>query len=187
MIECVCVRALRWVAALTALVAVPAYADYTVLPGPAPVPPAASIPTETPAGPDHTQARIPTAVAGTTENRLSGENGGARRSATGSTYGAPLPLIRSFEGRTPVFSDDGIAAGPSSVIITNNAAITVRTKTGLLVAEISQTAFWNPVAQPNENRGDVRVLFDAGSSRFFISALGRVCATTPCGEIVHLQ
>lgn len=84
-------------------------------------------------------------------------------------------LNASFEGVDAIghYLDQGIAAGPTSVVLSNNGSVTIRDKTGTLVASTSLRDFFSLVRVPGENTvGDVRVVFDARDNRFFLVADG---------------
>ena len=74
--------------------------------------------------------------------------------------------------------DPVLAAGPTTVILSTNGSVTIRDKTGALVASTSLAGFFSPVMAPGENAFDPRVLFDTGSNRFFLSAVGKNTNTT---------
>ena len=84
--------------------------------------------------------------------------------------------------------DESIAAGPEVLILTNNGTITLRQKTGTVIATSSLSSFFDTVRQSTEHPFDIRVLFDEETRRFFVSATGNNggagCVTEPC--ISHL-
>ena len=107
----------------------------------------------------------------TLASRVAG--GTSRITDSDSVTSAPLPLITDFQGHSLVgaFIDESIAAGPISLVLTNNGSVTIRSKAGAMVANTTLFSFFSTVTQPGEGVGDVRALFDPLSGRFFISAL----------------
>jgi len=89
--------------------------------------------------------------------------------------------ITSFNGinYTGGFPPDPVmAAGPTNLVLSTNGSVTIRDKTGTLVASTSLAAFFSSVRAAGENAFDPRVLFDTGSNRFFLSAVGKNTNTT---------
>jgi len=96
------------------------------------------------------------------------------------TPSAPV-LTTSFNGinYTGSFPPDPVmAAGPTNLVLSTNGSVTIRDKTGTLVASTSLLAFFGSVRASGENTFDPRVLFDTGSNRFFLAAVGRIANTT---------
>lgn len=102
----------------------------------------------------------------------------------GGSLSEALTLLASFDGvASPPGAwhmDDNIAVGPSSVLLIANYALTLRNKSGTLIASTSNTDFFRTVRTPDEWVGDPRLLFDPGSQRFFYVADGSVKSNQPC-------
>ncbi len=105
--------------------------------------------------------------------------------------GEPQPnapsLLTNFNGidYTGLIPPDPVlAAGPSNLVLVTNGRVTIRDKTGVLVDSRSLEAFFGSVRVTGENAFDPRVVFDPGSSRFFLSATGRInvpgCTPATC-------
>ncbi len=96
--------------------------------------------------------------------------------------GVPSPrapaLLTSFSGiaYTGFFPPDPVlAAGPTNLVLSTNGSVTIRDKTGTLMASTSLAAFFTSVRATGENTVfDPRVVFDSGSQRFFLSAAGQL-------------
>lgn len=78
----------------------------------------------------------------------------------------------SYTGWIP--PDPVIAAGPSNLVLVTNGSVTIRTKTGTLVASTSLEAFFGSARASGENAFDPKVVFDTGSNRFFLEAIGQL-------------
>ncbi|MBI2987903.1 MAG: hypothetical protein HYY45_14160 [Deltaproteobacteria bacterium] len=78
----------------------------------------------------------------------------------------------SYTGWIP--PDPVLAAGPSNLVLVTNGSVTIRNKTGGLVASTSLEDFFSSVRASGENAFDPKVVFDVGSNRFFVAALGRI-------------
>jgi len=95
--------------------------------------------------------------------------------------GEPEPsapaLITDFNGIdfTGSFPPDPVvAAGPTSLVLVTNGSATIRTKTGALVASTTLVSFFGSVRASGESAFDPKVVYDVGSSRFFLLAVGRI-------------
>ena len=90
----------------------------------------------------------------------------------------PIPaLLASFSGIAFTLSfppDPVLAAGPTNLVLVTNGSVTIKDKTGALVASTSLDAFFSSVRARNEDTFDPRVVFDTGSNRFFLSAVGQI-------------
>ena len=87
-------------------------------------------------------------------------------------------LLTSFSGIafTGSFPPDPVlAAGPTNLVLSTNGSVTIRDKAGMPVASTGLSAFFNSVRVSGENVVfDPRVVFDTGSNRFFLSAVGMI-------------
>ena len=81
----------------------------------------------------------------------------------------------SYTGWVP--PDPVLAAGPNNLVLVTNGSVTIRDKTGALVASTSLESFFSSVRASGENAFDPKVVFDTGSSRFFLAAVGRISNT----------
>jgi hypothetical protein len=109
--------------------------------------------------------------------------------------GAPSPrapaLLTSFSGiafTRFIPPDPVVAAGPTNLVLATNGSVTVKGKTGAIVASTSLDAFFLSVRLAGEDTFDPRIVFDAGSNRFYLSAAGQIddpsCAAGTC--VSHL-
>ncbi len=184
-----------------------AWGQYLALPGPGPIPPASDSPeylapsneTLDPPPPrgyaeDIRKAKLEAAsiiglAPGTVQYDLgaSAGTGWAQplRQLSVEQEGEPTPsapaLTTSFNGISYTGSfppDPVIAAGPTNLVLITNGSVTIRDKTGTLVASTSLSAFFSSVRASGENTFDPRLLFDTESNRFFLSAVGRIANTT---------
>jgi hypothetical protein len=95
---------------------------------------------------------------------------------SGPTPNAPA-LSTNFNGidYTGSFPPDPVlAAGPSNLVLSTNGSVTIRDKTGSVVASTSLSAFFSSVRALSENTFDPKVVFDTGSNRFFLAAVGMI-------------
>jgi hypothetical protein len=86
----------------------------------------------------------------------------------------PLTLLGTFDVDDSPFgaSDYSVAAGPDRLLITSNGGLSIRQKSGALMASISLSDFFRSVEGPTGSAFDVRSLYDATSGRFFVIAAG---------------
>jgi hypothetical protein len=90
---------------------------------------------------------------------------------------APASLLTDFDGIdfTNIIPPDGaVAAGPASLVLSTNGSLSIRGKTGTLIASASLAAFFASVRQAGESAFDPRAIYDAGAGRFFVSAGGKI-------------
>jgi hypothetical protein len=166
-------------------IAAPVSAQNVARRGPAPVAPGIDAPTRrlpTPrrSRPPH-EASAPPAAAGS-ERRRSVSSPAVIR----ATSGSPLPLLASFEGAE--FEghslDYVVAAGPQHLMLATNDGLALKSKDGTVVASLANMAtFFDSVRQPQEHVGDPRVIYDPGTGRFFVAAIGfesRRCLPGAC-------
>ncbi len=181
-----------------------ARAEYLPLPGPGPVAPAPALPGGSGRSsgglvPSHSrgyardirQAKQDAAsVIGVAPGHVHTDRGaspgqqsiGPLAPSGSQPQGRPRPdapaLTTNFNGisYTQTFPPDPvIAAGPSNLVLATNGSVTIRDKTGALIASTSLETFFSSVSAVGENLVfDPRVLFDMGSARFFLSATGQI-------------
>src|SRR5262252_7290318 len=90
---------------------------------------------------------------------------------------APASLLTDFDGidfTNTIPPDGAVAAGPASLVLSTNGSLTIRGKTGTLIASASLAAFFASVRQAGESAFDPRAIYDAGAGRFFVSAGGKI-------------
>jgi hypothetical protein len=100
-------------------------------------------------------------------------NGSSTRSAVlqASFRGVEDPGDASF--------DATIAAGPDSLIVARNTWVTIRSKTGVVIATKRLTDFFASARARGANAfTDPYVIFDSDSQRFFLANSDRVASTT---------
>ncbi len=155
-------------------IAAPVSAQPIALRGPAPVPPGIDAPTRRlppprRSGPPHETSPGPPAAESEIRRTFSSP---ANVRAAG---GPPLPLLASFEGAA--FEghslDYVVAAGPQHLILATNDGLALKEKNGTVVASLrNMAAFFDSVRHPQEIVGDPRVIYDPGTERFFLAAIG---------------
>ena len=90
---------------------------------------------------------------------------------------APASLLTDFDGidfTNTIPPDGAIAAGSTSLVLSTNGSVTIRGKTGTLIASASFAAFFASVRQAGESAFDPRAIYDASAGRFFVSAGGKI-------------
>lgn len=96
----------------------------------------------------------------------------------GAEPGTSAPaLLTNFSGinYTGSFPPDPVlAAGPNNLVLVTNGSVTIGDKTGAPVASTSLATFFSSVRALGENAFDPKVVFDTGTSRFFLLAVGRI-------------
>ena len=73
---------------------------------------------------------------------------------------------------TETHADHALAVGPRSITLVGNSQVTIREKSGALVASTPVSQFFDPVRLRGENVGDPWMTFDPDSGRFFYVADG---------------
>ena len=73
---------------------------------------------------------------------------------------------------TETHADHALAVGPRSITLVGNSQITIREKSGALVASTPVSQFFDPARLRGENVGDPWMTFDPDSGRFFYVADG---------------
>lgn len=168
-----------------------AWGQPLAVPGPGPVPPAPDLPVLVAPGTETLEPPPPRGYAidiqkakrdavsgiGVAPGALQTDEG------PGAMYGVPspepsAPALRtnfngiSFTGSYP--PDPVLAAGPSNLVLVTNGSVTIRDKSGGLIASSSLAAFFASVRATSENAFDPKVVYDTGSGRFFLLAVGRI-------------
>jgi uncharacterized protein (TIGR03437 family) len=99
-------------------------------------------------------------------------------SPIGWAQGPPaLGLRQSFkgiDGHGPYPGNPNVAAGPSTVVIVADLAVTIMDKSGDVLDATDLFTFFGSVRIPQENADNPRIVWDRGSQRFFISAQSSV-------------
>lgn len=179
-----------------------AWAQYLPEPGPGPVFPAPDLPALAAPATEMLEPPPPRGYAidiqkakrdaisgvGVAPGRLQTDEGsGATQAAPSPEASSPpqtagpepsAPALRinfngiDFTGSYP--PDPVLAAGPSNLVLVTNGSVTIRDKTGALVASTSLATFFSSVRASGENAFDPKVVFDTGSNRFFLLAVGRI-------------
>jgi len=79
--------------------------------------------------------------------------------------------------------DEGIAAGPAVLLLSNNGSVALRTKAGALLRASTLGEFFDPVRDRSANPFGIRTLYDQRSQRFFAVAAerggGANCSSQP--------
>ena len=109
----------------------------------------------------------------------------------GSTLGVPFDLRSNFNGIDdtvdPASPDSAIAVGNASVVLVRNQQIVIRNRAGELTASMALNSFLSSVRLTNEGLTDPHVIYDPGSSRFFVvsAGVGSYTSCTPGTCISH--